>query len=139
MLLFTNPVASAIIKMKILQYSIPFLLWTTGPGASLILTHNAPRESVMPISNWPKKEKTTAGIMISSVTRIPSAKFWLNKKYRICWVLSMIVWCKEMPKMVLDFSKLKRSLCFPQTFFRELFFFYFIWLFRKSKIVSWWI
>ena|SRR5665647_508690 len=64
-----------------------------------MLTHNAPNESVIPVSRLPKYEKTTAGIMISRVTRIPSARYWLNKKYRIFCVLSMnFILCKEMIK-----------------------------------------
>jgi hypothetical protein len=84
---FEKPVTSYIIKTKMLQYNIPFLLCTTGPGPSLILTHSAPKERVIPISICPSREKTNVGIAISSVTRTPSARYWLNKKYRICWVL----------------------------------------------------
>jgi hypothetical protein len=72
---FKKPVTSAIIKTKRLQYNMPFLLCTTGPGPSLILTHRAPKERVSPISICPRREKTNVGIAISSVTRIPSARY----------------------------------------------------------------
>ena len=89
-----KPVSSDIIKTKPLQYNMPLRLCSTGPGASLILTHNAPVEISKPTSSLPNNEKITAGITISKVILRPSDKYWLNKKYLIpctgCFILLIV-------------------------------------------------
>jgi hypothetical protein len=93
------PVRNALIKTKMLQSNMPFLLWISGPGPSLMLTHKAPKDKARPVSKSPRKENTIAGIIISSVIRIPSERYWLNKKYRICCDLSMYYYNAKKDKI----------------------------------------
>jgi len=70
-------------KIKTEQKSIPFRLCFTGPGASLMLTQRAPNEIVIPNSRLPSSEKIMAGNIIANVVRIPSARYWLKRKFLI--------------------------------------------------------
>lgn len=83
-LVFTIPVSKVIKKVNSMQYNMPLRLCSTGPGPSAILTQKAPVLIIMPRSILPNCEKITAGKIISSVTLIPSARYWLNKKYCMC-------------------------------------------------------
>ena len=49
-----KPVMMLVTKMNAMQKSIPFLLCTMGPGASVRLTHIAPSDMDKPSSKKPK-------------------------------------------------------------------------------------
>ena len=58
----------------IIQNIIPFALWCTGPGLSVMLTQSAPVEIIMPIGSISKKPKRNAGSTIPHVILTPSLK-----------------------------------------------------------------
>jgi len=64
-------------KINAEQKSIPFRLCTTGPGASVRLTHMHPNEMVKPTWKKLKYEPNKAGSRMAKVVRKPSAKAWL--------------------------------------------------------------
>src|SRR3954471_10078340 len=50
-----------------------------------MLTHNEPSAMVNPVLILPNCAQMITGKMISRVIRNPSAKYWLNRKYRRRW------------------------------------------------------
>ena len=65
-----------------IQIPIPLILWRTGPGTSVILTLNAPKDMAMPMDKFPKYAITKEGIIIPEVIRTPSLKGLPFKKLR---------------------------------------------------------